>query len=228
MKRLNTGLIYAAVAGVIGLAVIGYQADHNQDATEGVFADVATSLSERLASLESIQERVIDLPEDGGLWYLTLVYPDAEGKADPISRRVKTHFTTDPRLASLITQTRFHKVYPGHQTYEYRTKKSFGLSDGQTAVILQQPDGTVCYKATGENIPTESNVLADSIAAAIADCRPRPTPQPTPQPVPDQTPDIPDTVTPDAATSEENLAGLLFAAAAAGIGGAYLAYRSES
>lgn len=225
MKRLNTPTALAAFAGVIALLVIGYQSDN---ASTDRYATLVKALDVAYNDIDQLrEERIIELPEDGGAWWTTLIMPSGDAAADPVSRRVETMFATNTRLQSLLTQTRVNRYYPGHPMYDAKYRPIYG--SGQTAIVIQTPDGKVCYKATGENIPTDANVLADAIDKAIRDCRPRPNPEPTPtpQPVPDLTPTIPDTVTPDGLANQENLAGALIALGIAGLVGAGLQWRRE-
>ena len=226
MKRFNTGIVYAAIAGVLALAAISYL-DSNSESTR------LTAIAERFAAMEAavntiaaqpIEERIIELPEDGNAWYTTIISPEKTVKNDPIARKLEANLKVNPRLASLIAQTHVNRYHPSHPMWNAKYRPIYG-DNPPTAIVVQTPDGKVCYKATGANIPSDGDALADSIARAIADCRPRPNPSPTPTPDPTP-PVIPDTVPdigPDeSATTEENLAALLILMGIAGLGGGFI------
>lgn len=137
-------------------------------------------------------QEVILLPEDGGLWYTTLVLP-SESPSDQASRRLVEHFTRSPRLQKLTTQTTLHRYTPSDPLFAARYAPYFG--GVMPALLVQRADGTVVYKVSGEAIPQSSEKLADEIALAIGQCcplRPKPEPSPKPSPEPSITPFLPD------------------------------------
>lgn len=73
------------------------------------------------------------------------------------------------------------------------------------AVVYQEPDGSVIFKASGKDVPR----TAQEVASVGGRCRPlfRPDPEPTPAPVapvapPVYEPTVPDTVVPDVSEPE--------------------------
>jgi hypothetical protein len=140
---------------------------------------------------ELLRERVIDLPEDAGVWHTIVVYPSRE-PSDAASRRLAAALASDERLRSLTAQTKTHVYALSDVLWRERLQAHYGSAS--PALIVQRPDGRVCYKASGANLPTDPRQLADDVAAAIADCRPKPAPQPTPTPAPapSPAPQIPD------------------------------------
>lgn len=137
---------------------------------------------------EPREERVIDLPEDGGRYHLSLFLAD-DWESRPL-RRVHDWFGSDARLAALRAQCHFHVYTP--TTHPWRSGSY--LANETPAVILQRRDGYVVFKVSGHNVPESASQLAD----LIADCRPRPRPTPPtptpPSPHPDLPPVIPDTI----------------------------------
>lgn len=158
-----------------------------------------------------LRERVIELPEDAGAWYTTLVY-DAPTPAQPASRQLAAMMATNPRLQSLTAQTKTIIYTPGDRMYQSRFRHYYSSATPQ--IIVQDPTGKVAFKASGEAIPADAELLADAIAAGIEQCCPRPRPrpdqpqpQPTPQPTPATIPDIGPTPT---ETPGGDLSPLLF------------------
>jgi len=138
------------------------------------------------------KSRIIELPADQGVWWTTAVF-DSPTPTSQGSRQLSALLST-PRLQSLIAQTKYTKYTPSDLMYQQRFSRYYGNVTPQ--LIIQEPNGQVVYKATGDQIPSDPDVLADDIQLAISNCRPKPTPvtpqpSPAPQPVvPNQIPDI--------------------------------------
>ncbi len=132
-----------------------------------------------------VRERVVDLPEDGGSWHFSFIYR-TKNYADPLDRKLAGTFKTNQRLQYVINQTMVHEYQPGHRMFEARYRDYYG--DNLPAVMLQRDDGTVCWKVSGESLAAllarGGDVTAESLEAAIFDCRPRPEPAPAPGPNP--------------------------------------------
>lgn len=144
------------------------------------------------AARDTRQERVIYLPEDGGRWFTTLFLP-ANWQQDAASRQLVQNFASNPRLLSLKGQTHYWQTTVTDPMV--RTKHAYALQSPSPIVTLQDPSGKVWYKASGSNVPSDGDVLADQIAASIAGnphC-PKPKPQPQPDVRPEPKPEIPDT-----------------------------------
>lgn len=185
---------------------------------------------------ETIEERIVDLPEDAAGWYFTLF---TSGQSTERERRVYAWLTSEPRLATLVAQTRYN-VYRATDKI-YQTRYAGQVGSDFPVVVLQRPDGKVCYKCSGANLPETARELAEHVAQAIKDCcpfpRPTPTPAPTP-PAPTPTPDLPPIpdITPDQPDEQEVPAddksafyiALLVAMAAGGAFGVWNNWRKES
>lgn len=152
----------------------------------------------------TLSERVLELPEDAGVWHTTIVYPQ-RNPSDAASRRLAAALASEPRLQSLLAQTKTYLYAASDPLWRERLARYYG--DATPAIVLQRPDGRVCYKASGANLPAEPTALGDAIAASLAQCRPRPAPSPTPapSPSPQPAPTIPDLAprTPELAPSDE-------------------------
>lgn len=210
---MHQGLLYFSATGVALLAAMFWHTRAAPDAAADPWRRQVTEVVNHLAEQleQPRREQVIQLPEDAGAWYLTLFYRDRQ--RDPASVRLAEMFNQTPRLTRLIQQTHFNKYQPGHPLYDHRYRLLIGGAGGEhlPAVILQQSDGRVVYKASAGSIPTDGELLADDLAAAIAaiaDCgpRPRPAPGPSPQPSPATPARIPDLLPRDrVATRDEGL-----------------------
>lgn len=218
-----------AIGGLLGAVALLAFAQFNPDPTAPPpdYAAQISALEMKLAAYEQapIAERVIELPDDGGLWQTVLVYstPDRSTAAD---RRLAANWATTPRLQSLLAQTRKYEIEPGH-AWDYWIRNHLA-GKPLPAVVVQKPSGEVVYRAGADALPVDGETQANQIAQMIADCRPlRPTPTPTPTPVgppPDITPNIqPDGALPEGGDEMEWwVYGLI---ALSGLGGGYAALK---
>jgi hypothetical protein len=136
------------------------------------------------ATCAAAAQEVLFLPEDGGLWHTTLIFPH-DTAADQTSRRLSEHFAASPRLQKLASQTSLHRYTPSDPLFATRYAPYFG--GVFPALLIQKADGTVVYKVSGDAIPKDSEALANEIAQAVDQCcplRPKPQPKPGPQPNP--------------------------------------------
>jgi hypothetical protein len=213
---------YAAVAGVVVL--FGLLASGVFTTKKTRFVELQSPVIVNKTAETLHRERVTELPEDAGLWHTVLVY-ESDPPADPGSRRLKAMFATTPRLQSLLAQTKVYEYSPEDPLYHARYANHMGGTMPQVWLLAGQ--GKVIYKASGDNIPRDGEMLADEIAKAIDECpwpRPKPPKPPTP-PKPDPTPVAP--VIPDIRPSEEPepddatfplVGGILLVLGAAGAG----------
>lgn len=114
---------------------------------------------------QPISERIIDLPEDGGLWTSIVVYDDGAKSAD--SRAVASWFATTPRLQSLQAQTK-HFAWPAShwwvKQYRPRTPVPF--------VLLLDERHKPVYEAYRGQLPPDGEALADEVEQQITQCCP--------------------------------------------------------
>jgi hypothetical protein len=197
-KKLNgnfAGILLAAL--MCGLAALGvssayhdYVRGREHDAKRAdlqAAADAVTNIVHSSCDPEQpvgVGSRVIDLPEDGNRWYLTVA-------TDGRNEWAATWFDADPCLARLKTQTTFNHYTPSNQMFRWR--ESLQIGNMFPIVALQRADGGVVYKASGRDFPRSAAQLADELAQAIAhcpNCHPKPTPTPSPQPTPNVVPDM--------------------------------------
>lgn len=105
------------------------------------------------------EDRVLELPEDGGLFHLVIV-GDA---TDPLANVLREYVAAAPRLTSVKRQTKYWEVASSH----WWVKQYFG-GETKPLILLQDDRGQVVYKASGANLPREAEELADEVELAIA------------------------------------------------------------
>lgn len=131
-----------------------------------------------------VGDRVIHLPEDGHQWHTTLFLHDGWERI-PFERELAAWFDADPRLASLKAQTHFHTYKESDRIYKGRFQATNPVLPG---VMLQNAQGQVVLKLSGELLPAGPEALAQMVASAIAEatdgCPRPPKPSPTPGPYP--------------------------------------------
>lgn len=171
------------------------------------------------------EERMVNLPQDQGAWYLT-VFGEAE---DAKFVELQTWLATDPGLRKLKTQVRFNEYTTDRVRYQRYVKNMPGLP----CIRLQNEQGLVVSEFWGDNIPSASSVLYRGIKGDLQDktswgcIRRRRCPKPKPQPEPPAPPIVepelpvgPPVLDPEPEPEESKLWLLLVVLAALG-GGAY-------
>ncbi len=170
MKALLCGLIMAC----LGLSIGSYQN--------------LLTLGEQVANQKPVaiaEQQVVNLPEDGKLYYTTL-FLKTDWQKDAKSRELKSWFDTDITLTSLRSQTHFSVVTPADP--QWKAKYAKGVGTALPCFALTDAGGNVVYKASGSNI-TNAKSLASEVKRRCPNRR-CPTPDNT-TPEPDNT--IPDT-----------------------------------
>lgn len=192
MRGIPTKWLTGAVLLVVAIVMLGWtawQTNEQQAINHDLYASIDTQ--------QLVEERIIDLPEDGGACSLTLFVHD-DWKSRPQERRLMSWFASDRRLMSLKAQCNFTLFTPSNQMFQSRWAPR-GWEGSMPAVLLTQGQphvGKGIYKKGGRTLPPTAKELGDQIAAQLASwpCptpRPKPTPTPTPKP-PVVTPVIPD------------------------------------
>lgn len=140
------------------------------------------------------EERVINLPQDQGKWYISVV-----GDASDVNyQRTLGWFNSDAKMKRLRDSVHFNPVTTN--TAIYRERYAANTGEFKITVLpcvrMQKSDGIVVYQACGKDIPMTSQglygALANGVRAAegIPSMRPwRPCPKPDPQPDPSPQPD---------------------------------------
>ena len=128
------------------------------------------------------EERMVNLPQDQGAWYLT-VFGESE---DAKFVELQSWLTADTGLAKLKAQVRFNKYTTDQIRYQRYAKDVPGLP----CIRLQNEKGLVVSEFWGDNIPTASSTLYRGIKGDLQDktswgcLRRRRCPKPEPKPEP--------------------------------------------
>ena len=205
LKRLPGAIMVAAVAMLlVWCAMVTYQ-DHGKLAPLDSIHRATVAMADRFATPTPeptgwAQERIIDLPEDGSQFYLTLFLHD-DWNARPQDRQLVAWLQTHPGLISLQAQCHYVALTPSNALFRSRWST---WSNSLPAVLLQQGNphtGKVTYKAGPTGLPQSANALANQIDSALDVLRqqcPKPKPPgPPPVVVPPFVQPIPDIIPPD-------------------------------
>lgn len=120
------------------------------------------------ANRETHGERVLELPNDGLKWDL-LVFTSPDWTAKPAEAAVVQWFATNPRLAGLKKQVRYHHRTTADFSFKHKWVQVVGNDPKQVpCVILQSAAGHKCFKASGDNLPKTADGLADAIAGKLS------------------------------------------------------------
>jgi hypothetical protein len=166
------------------------------------------------------EERVVNLPQDAGKWYISVVGDSQNTQYQTIVG----WFDTNTGLKKLKDQVHFIPVTSDSVMYKERYAPNV---KGLPTVRLQDSQGVVAYEASGTNLPFTAEGLYASLANGVNKTQrgyilpyrrnnSRPCPTPNPDPAPDVTPDGSDPapqpldnnakpVAPDAPAVEGNL-----------------------
>lgn len=199
LTRFRTPLLLAAAA-MVAVLLYGLQDRSSQlaVAVNQISAQVGDLMGLAKVHDQVITERVIDLPEDGQSWSSVFVWPDNR-EADPESRRLAALFASEPRLQSLLAQTKSFHYRPQDPLFRERFAGTIGAVTTPSYWLIQPGNnpsqGTSVYTVDRSRIPADGRVMADGIAAAIGRICPRPKPPVTPPvtppvPVPPAIPDL--------------------------------------
>ena len=145
------------------------------------------------------EERIINLPQDSGKWYISVV-GDAK---DAQYQTILKWFNENPSLRKLKVQVHFNQITL--DTVMYRDRYSMNVK-GLPTVRMQTNEGFVVYEAAGKNLPFTAEGLHGAIANGFYKAQgirsllpwrkncpgpwcPNPGPAPQPNPDPDPDPD---------------------------------------
>ena len=132
-------------------------------------------------------ERVINLPNDQGKWYISVIGDTENAQYQTILK----WFGQDPALRKLKNQVHFCPVTSNSTVY--KTRYSMNVESLPT-VRFQSSQGVVIYEAAGKNLPFTAEGLYGALANSVAKVQNRPIlpwrrnhvcPGPCPQPDPD-------------------------------------------
>lgn len=144
------------------------------------------------------EDRVVNLPNDSGKWYLSVVGNARNAQYQTIMK----WFSQDIPLRKLKAQVHFCPIESSSAIYKARYAPNV---KGLPTVRLQNSQGTVIYEAAGKNLPFSPQSLYGAFAGSVSKAEGRlilpwrrnydrrflcPTPRPTPAPAPAPDPDF--------------------------------------
>ena len=139
------------------------------------------------------EDRVVNLPNDQGKWYLSVVGNARNAQYQTIMK----WFSQDIPLRQLKAQVHFCPIESSSAIYKARYAPNV---KGLPTVRLQNSQGTVIYEAAGKNLPFTPQGLYGAFAGNVSKAEgrpirpwrrnnarpfPCPSPRPSPQPAPD-------------------------------------------
>lgn len=134
------------------------------------------------------EDRVVNLPNDQGKWYISVVGNASDAQYQTIAK----WFSQDAALRKLKAQVHFNLVKSSSAMYKARYARNV---KGLPTVRLQNHQGVVIYEAVGKNLPFTSLGLYGAFAGSVSEAQgtpilpwrrnhvcPRPNPCPSPEP----------------------------------------------
>jgi hypothetical protein len=210
--------VFAIVGMVLCLAAAGLGFFESMDDGAAARSPLAQTKFVQESRGTYIREHVIELPEDGGVWWTIAIHGD-RNLSDPESRRLAANLGSVPRLQSLVAQTK-RKDYVASDPWVRRWVPNVVTP----CLIVMRNDGKAIFKASGANLTGDGETLADQIQvciderrwiAPVGDCTPDNCPYRVPnQPRPPQ--DQPRDFGPDLGPSARTSEHLLFVVASVG------------
>ena len=124
--------------------------------------ETEVALSRAVASAAGVQERVIDLPEDGAQWHTILIVCSGwQGR--PAERKAEAMFHAEPLLVSLKHQTHWHLI----TTDQPEFRKFRALVDTTPCLIVERANGEVVYRESGPELGRHPHLLTHAIRKEI-------------------------------------------------------------
>ena len=111
---------------------------------------------------QTVEERVIDLPEDGNQWH-TILIVCPNWKSRPAERRAEAMFHAEPLLASLKHQTHWHLI----TTDQPEFGKFRALVEATPCLIVERANGEVVYRESGPELGRHAHGLTRAIRREI-------------------------------------------------------------
>ncbi|HUT91891.1 MAG TPA: hypothetical protein VMY37_20520 [Thermoguttaceae bacterium] len=199
VPRVLIAMGLAAVVVLLSMAL-----DRSTGTNRAALAAGQAASSEPVVIVQRVEaaprEEVIDLPEDGQEYHLSIFVHDDWRKRSQ-ERSLVAWFEAETRLKSVKAASLYHLYTSANPLYAARFKATVPTLP---AVMIQDATGKVHYKASGENLPTSALECGDQVEKIFKNRpyyifswrKPPPCP-PQPEPVPDVTPMPPDEEVPD-------------------------------
>jgi hypothetical protein len=135
------------------------------------------------------EEKVIDLPDDSGKWYVTVMGDPKDAEYQKLVKWFDSH----RGLKSLKAKTHFHAIKSDSTMYKERYADEV---KGLPTVRIQDDEGRVAFERWADNVPWSHHALYEAIAGDIQTaqkerrcnpfrpCRPQPEKPAAPCPCP--------------------------------------------
>jgi hypothetical protein len=160
MKALSVVVVAATVLAALVVLAHGLAAVESQ--THDELARLAERTQEDLARLAEAMPRqaIVELPEDGQAYYLTLVVHD-DWQRRPLDRQVVAWFQAEPTLASARAQMHYAILPKSHATYQ--NPKWQRAAPTLPAVVITDAAGNVVLRATEPTLMEGPEKLGERI-----------------------------------------------------------------
>jgi hypothetical protein len=167
------GLVPGAVTALIGLTALFtiISVDDLSQAWAAMTVRVARleqhedGTHSRVAELERqavVEERVLDLPEDGNQWH-TILFLRPGWQNVPVERNAEAMFHSEPLLVSLKHQTHWHLFTTDQAEYQ----KFKPLIESTPCIIVERANGEVVYRESGPDLGKKPSALTRLIRKEI-------------------------------------------------------------
>jgi len=123
---------------------------------------VRTSKHTSPAPVENVQQRLLELPEDGHTWHTILIL-QPNWQSLPAERRVEALFHSDPELSSLRHQTHWHLITTDQPEY----RKFQQLAQTTPCLLVERANGQVIYHGCGPELNQRSPELTRAIRRSV-------------------------------------------------------------
>ena len=222
MEKLRQALGVAALAAIAVLLIWQTQAITSH-------TDQIETMRQTPQPVSVVEEQVAQLPEDGGLYHISVIVND-DWTMRPVDKRLVGLWAREWRPVSLKSQVAYHFYTRSDPTYQ--ANLAHAIPD-VPAVVVQDASGQVRYKASGAGVVGDGPIRG-VLNRLCPNCpKPGPEPAPEPEPSPEPGPEpvvIPDTPAPQPEPKPADdfpWAVLIGAVVAAGVGSLVFQFRRE-
>jgi hypothetical protein len=160
-KFIASGLIGAFVACATTL----WSTSENSETYEDRLASLELALAERpvtAPAVDVIEERVLDLPEDGNQWHTILILRSG-WQSLAAERKAEAMFHSEPLLVSLKHQTHWHLI----TTDQAEFQRFRALVDATPCLLVERANGQVVYRESGPDLGKRPHALTHAIRKEI-------------------------------------------------------------
>lgn len=109
-----------------------------------------------------LQDRPIDLPEDGNNWH-TILFLSPNWKTDRTERRIHSLFYSERGLVSIREQTHWHVITSDQAEFQ----KFRPLVDVVPCLLIERANGEVIYRESGPQLAHQNDGLVRAIRKEV-------------------------------------------------------------